>query len=104
MLKYNVKKTLELARDGLVMEDEDACARFVASAPDLATLPEASAGPPEGGDTSDPGGELRTTLDGTELAVGALDWFAFTAEDARKLDVNLVLTAGETRRVTSRDA
>ena len=95
MLKYNVQKTLELSREGLLMEDEAACAKFLSSAPDMADLPEASAGPSEAGDTSAPGGDLRTTLDGTELTVATLDWFTFTAEDVRQLDVDLVLTAGE---------
>ena len=94
MLKYNVQKTLELAKDGLLMEDESACAEFVSTALSLDVLPEASTGPPQEGDTSDPGGDLRTTLDGTELTVGTLDWFKFSAEDAKKLNVDLVLTAG----------
>ncbi|KAF0306305.1 Protein-lysine N-methyltransferase EEF2KMT [Amphibalanus amphitrite] len=96
MLKYNVNKTLELVKDNLVMEDDAACAEFVASAPDLADLPEASTGPPERDDTSNPGGDLRTTLDGTKLTVGKLDWFKFTAEDALRLDIDLVLTADVT--------
>ncbi|XP_037073906.1 protein-lysine N-methyltransferase EEF2KMT-like [Pollicipes pollicipes] len=93
MLKYNVLKNLELAEDDLPVVDESACAAFVSDAPASAPL-KPCGGPADGGATCV--GDLRMALDGTELRAGTLDWFTFTAEEARDLDVDLVLTADVT--------